>query len=175
MNSCFLDVETTGLDSRRCHIVEVGAVAVDGDLELGEFSEVCNPGEAALERIGTGRALEINGLTREEIGAARPIMEVARAFRAWMMGMNVAVLHSYNVGFDKGFLSREPWDVNPLSWGECVMRAVSSRRKPVRLEVAARRFGLDFDAGQAHRALYDARAAWQVYRAWQKQREGAVA
>ena len=75
-------------------------------------------------------------------------------------------LHSYNVQFDRGFLSCEPWCLPRDKWGECIMnasmRAMEMSRWP-KLSVAALHYKVEVN-GSAHRALPDVRTAWGVFR-----------
>ena len=42
-----IDLETTGLDSKKDKIIEVGAVKFKGNLELDRFSSLVNPGDGS--------------------------------------------------------------------------------------------------------------------------------
>lgn len=172
----FVDVETTGLDPATHHIVEV-AVCVfnrDGD-EEDRFQTLVNPGADAL-RSADPKAMAVNGITGDALSGAPPPEAAAAVLRhfAGSHGWPAATpAHSFNSEFDRGFLSRSPWDMAD-GWGECVMRAAAeimgrmgARRssngqlRGVRLEDAARFFGVESPG--AHRALPDARMAANVY------------
>lgn len=172
MTPIYLDVETSGF-SHQDAVLEVGAVATEGDAILDSFSMVCNPGEGVLMRPTLDDALRVNGLTREELAAAPPIEQVASFFREWLAVFGASRLHAYNNQFDSRFLTPAPWRINSLSWGACVMKTVACGSKYIKLRDAAVRFGLDWDTEQAHGALYDAKMAHRVHRAFMK-RNGMV-
>jgi DNA polymerase III epsilon subunit-like protein len=163
------DVETGGLDPARDPILEVACAAESG----AEFQELANPGAEAVERLRGSRALEVNGIDPDELLAARPAVEVARAFKEWLNGLGPVELWAYNAPFDRGFLAKEPWAISELCWGGCVMRLVSRGRWKKLTEVAAR-MGLAWD-GRAHRALADARMAMRVHLEMNRQLMGRMA
>lgn len=168
MTPIYLDVETTGLSHKHCAVLEVAAVATDGDGELDTFHSLCHPGERALSDPRIKDALAINKLEFDEIRSAPPIIEVADRLRKWLSVWGASTLHAYNNQFDAGFLTESPWKLNPLSWGQCVMKAVARGKRWCKLKDAASRFGLEWDESQAHGALYDAKMAFRVHRAYLK-------
>lgn len=163
------DTETSGLDPARDLVLEVACVAEGG----GEFQSLANPGEEALERIKGCYALTVNGIDLDELRAAPPVMEVAGMFKEWLNQLGPVELWAYNAPFDMGFLEREPWGLNRLSWGGCVMRLASRGRKWSKLVEVAARMGLDWD-GDAHRALADARMAMKVHLELERQLQGRL-
>lgn len=172
MTPIYLDFETSGF-SHQDSVLQVGAVATEGDSVLDSFNMTCNPGEGVLMRPGLDDALAVNGLTREELRAAPPILEVSSFFREWLAVFGKSSLHAYNNAFEQRFGCVPPWRLNKLSFGHCVMQRVASGHKACKLSVAAARFNLDWDPIQAHGALYDAKMAHRVDRAYQK-RNGMV-
>lgn len=168
-----IDTETTGLPreawTRPC---ELGAVllGVDGQI-TSEWSSLVN----VPCPMGADRALELTGITREEIAAAPPPAEVERAFQAWRatQGASDVEITSYNVSFDAPMMARLWPSLGP--WGPCVMltatrvmdragalhRWESGEPKWAKLEEAARFFEVPQEEG-AHRALADARVAAKI-------------
>lgn len=162
----YIDTETTGLrPGGYAKVIEVAAgIYGENWEEISVFSSLANPGREFLGP-GIDQALDINGITREEILEAPPLVEVAQEFRIWLTSARDAAYHSYNRAFDSGHLEVEPWNIPLAAWGECVMlaaaKAMDQRRWP-KLRAAAEHFGLEFPV--QHRALPDMRMAAQVHR-----------
>ena len=93
-----LDLETTGMDPARDHILSLAAVPVrDGRVLLSERFE---------RRIHTARAFGIDSIrhhriTPDEASTGEQITDVVRAFLHWLGGRR---LLGYNLGFDLDML-----------------------------------------------------------------------
>ena len=94
-----LDLETTGIDPARDHILSLAAVPVrDGTAWLSERFE---------RRVHTARAFGIESIrhhriTPDEASAGEPVTEVVREFLHWLGGRR---LLGYNLGFDLDMLA----------------------------------------------------------------------
>ena len=94
-----LDLETTGMDPARDHILSLAAVPVrDGRVCLSEHFE---------RRVHTARAFGIESIrhhriTPDEASAGEPVVEVVREFLHWLGGRR---LLGYNLGFDLDMLA----------------------------------------------------------------------
>ena len=94
-----LDLETTGIDPARDHILSLAAVPVrDGTAWLSERIE---------RRVHTARAFGIESIrhhriTPDEASAGEPVVEVVREFLHWLGGRR---LLGYNLGFDLDMLA----------------------------------------------------------------------
>lgn len=94
-----LDLETTGIDPARDHILSLAAVPVrDGRVGLSERFE---------RRVHTARAFGIESIrhhriTPDEASAGEPVTEVVREFLHWLGGRR---LLGYNLGFDLDMLA----------------------------------------------------------------------
>ena len=94
-----LDLETTGIDPARDHILSLAAVPVrDGTAWLSERFE---------RRVHTARAFGIESIrhhriTPDEASAGEPVVEVVREFLHWLGGRR---LLGYNLGFDLDMLA----------------------------------------------------------------------
>ena len=94
-----LDLETTGMDPARDHILSLAAVPVrDGTAWLSERFE---------RRVHTARAFGIESIrhhriTPDEASAGEPVTEVVREFLHWLGGRR---LLGYNLGFDLDMLA----------------------------------------------------------------------
>ena len=93
-----LDLETTGMDPARDHILSLAAVPVrDGRVLLSERFE---------RRIHTARSFGIDSIrhhriTPDEASTGAPITDVVRAFLHWLGSRR---LLGYNLGFDLDML-----------------------------------------------------------------------
>jgi len=168
----YVDLETTGIDPEKHEIIEIGAVVFQGGLEIATFSELVNPGEAALA-AASRRAMDVNKIDVNEIRSARPTAVVAEALREFLRRYP-GVLYAFPVEFESSFLRRSPWHLT--SWGDCVMKAVQDVMffegalpvmpdgKPKRpsLGEAAAFYGVT-GCGPAHRSLSDARKTGRIH------------
>lgn len=93
-----LDLETTGLDSRRDSVVEVAAVLVAGDRPRGSYVTLVKP--AASIPPDTGR---IHGLTDAAVAAAPDIGAVIEALDAFVQDHLIV---GHGIGFDMAVLAR---------------------------------------------------------------------
>lgn len=168
MTGChaYYDVETTGLVPGVDHIIEVGAVyAIDGRV-VHTFNSLCNPGVDVVRAERSRKAFEVNGIDPAEVLEAQSEEFVAGMLRLFEQKLPASMeRHSFNNGFDKGFLSLLPWGLDE-EWGHCVMlRATRVLQSPggrwLSLDKAAKRLELEWD-GKAHRAGPDAMMAFRV-------------
>lgn len=94
-----LDLETTGMDPTRDHILSLAAVPVeDGEVRLSERFE---------RRVHTARAFGIDSIrhhriTPDEASAGDPVTDVVREFLQWLGGR---ALLGYYIGFDLDMLA----------------------------------------------------------------------
>lgn len=169
----YVDLETTGVDPEKHEIIEVGAVFVRDGVEVGWFSELVNPGEAALAAADP-RALDVNKIDLAQVREARPTVVVAEEFRRCVMGYKDALLYAFPRSFEESFLAKAPWHLT--AWGDCVMQAVreamiadnalangpDGKPKRPRLGEAAAFYGVT-GCGPAHRSLSDARKTARIH------------
>ncbi len=97
-----LDIETTGTDPRLHSIVEVGAI--DFDCPGNYFNSRCQIWEGAETDF---RALEINGLTLNEIQDEKILTQVdlISGFITWIDQIEDKTIAGQNVDFDIDFLN----------------------------------------------------------------------
>lgn len=93
-----LDLETTGLDAKRDHIIEIGAVRFQGNQILDQFITFVNPGRAVPLRIQ-----QLTGIRNSDVSKAPALAAVAPELLAFV-GTDVAAVVAHNAGFDMGFL-----------------------------------------------------------------------
>lgn len=142
-----LDLETTGLDSEKDKIIEVGAVKFRGDVELGRFSSLVNPGRRLSEFITS-----LTGITQNDVDSAPNWGEIADDLTQFL-GDSPVIAH--NASFDTGFLrangvypSGTVFDTFDLAW------VVLPSEPSYGLGRLAQKFSATHDT--PHRALSDA-------------------
>lgn len=177
-----LDLETSGLPRDAWAApTELAAVVLDVDgVEVSAFESLIAPAQGLPPEAD--RALEITGITREQLAVAPGPGAVLEAFWRFWHGHGRPHVTSFNVGFDRPMLDRLLPGVRfDLPWGPCLMmtahRAMDVARVPEsvcrrhpsgelkwpKLEEAAA--WLDVPQQQpAHRALADVRTACEVLR-----------
>ena len=152
-----LDVETTGLNSARDEIIEIGAVRIEDGVEVGEFSQLINPGRSLPDKI-----VEITGITTAMLRGMPSVQEVMPEFAKFMDG---AVLCAHNASFDMAFISRALERVGlkldyPVLDTLALARNLYPQSKNHKLGTLCKM--LDISLTNAHRAVHDARATSQM-------------
>ena len=100
MRYVIVDIETTGLFvNNGDRIIEIGAVAVDGDVMGEEFQSLIY-----TDKPITKGAKKVHGITAEMLAGQPEAKEVLSVFRQFV-GSNTLVAH--NAPFDVGFLQWE--------------------------------------------------------------------
>ncbi|HUX38743.1 MAG TPA: 3'-5' exonuclease [Rectinemataceae bacterium] len=157
-----LDVETTGLDLRRCRIVEIGAILFtprEGGFGGRSIDRLVDPGMPMPREV-----IAIHGITDEDVRGAPSFGQIADDFLALTEG---AILVAHNAAFDLGFIQSElaasgrPPLANLVLDSLVLARAAfkglpsySLPRLAASLHIATRR---------SHRALDDAIVAAKVF------------
>ncbi len=158
-----LDTETTGLDTGKDRVLQVGAVALSGGaLDDGEtFERLVDP-DMPIPPASTA----VHGLSDEDVRAADGEGEVLPALMRWI-GPRVVI--GYAIGFDLAML-KAAYARLGLAWRPCrslcvrQLAAVAGLRPAnPSLDTIADRLGIAID--DRHRALGDARAAAAIYAA----------
>jgi DNA polymerase III epsilon subunit-like protein len=102
MDYVVIDFETGGLDNQVHALLSVGVLVLDHDLrELFRYYTLIKDDPIKLVDQA---ALDVNGITLEEIKTGLPIEQVINNLR-FLIGEQVVVAH--NAAFDVGFLM--PW------------------------------------------------------------------
>lgn len=98
-----IDLETTGLDVASDRVVEIGAIAFDGDgAELGRFEQLLQP-----ERPMGATAIAVSGIRDLDLVDAPLAADVLPDFLAFLERFPDAPLIAHNAAFDAGFLGME--------------------------------------------------------------------
>lgn len=173
-----VDVETGGFNARTDALLEVAAVTMvfdsDGRLVPAQAMNVhvepfegANIEPAALEFTGIDPYHPLRGALPEREALKEIFTMVRRAVRA--AGCNRAVLVGHNAHFDNGFvqaaaarqqLKRNPF--HPFSSFDTATLAGVAFGQTV-LAKACEAAELDFDAREAHSALYDAQKTAELF------------
>ncbi len=151
-----LDLETTGLQTDRDAIIEVGAVKFRGDEVLDEWSSLVNPNRPLPRKIE--RLTGISAHEAEHAPALKSVLPVLARF----IGENPVVGH--NVQFDLAFLQRAGYAKPPAGLDTfelaCILMPYASRYSLGKL---MDELGIAFPL--QHRALEDARAVHALFNA----------
>jgi DNA polymerase-3 subunit epsilon len=162
-----VDVETTGLDPRRDHVLEVGWVPVS----LGEvvLDGVRGTAVSLPPGVDVGESAVLHGVTDDDLVAAPGLTDVVLELRAALQG-RVLVAHHAPIEID--FLDRALRDGQADRSPLLVVDTMTLQRRlfirghgepppgTLRLDAARRRFGLPRYA--AHRAATDAVATAEL-------------
>jgi DNA polymerase III epsilon subunit family exonuclease len=154
-----LDTETTGLNSKECRIIEVGAVKFQKQAIINETGFLCKIPENIPQKI-----TEISGITNEMIQNEKPFAEYAD----WLINeiKSVDFVVAYNAEFDKGFIKEELVRIKKalpdVVWIDPMVfiKEVDKFKKGKKLADAAARWNIKL--AQAHRALDDAKACGEL-------------
>lgn len=151
------DLETTGLKTSECRIVEVALVCVSPDGRIMEVWEsLVNPGEKIAER-----ATEVHQIRNQDVAGAPTFEEISSLFAAKIDG-HVLVAHNL-LGFDLPVLERHFRDHSnlrvDLGAGICTLKGFSGNPQngfKKKLPDLCAFHGVPFDSALAHTAKGDA-------------------
>lgn len=162
-----VDVETTGLDPRRDHVLEVGWVPVSqGEVVL---DGVRGTAVRLPPGVDVGESAVLHGLTDDDLAAAPTLAEVEAELRT---ALQDRVLVAHHAPIETGFLHRALRDGHGDRSPLFVVDTMTLQRRllvrgngepppgSLRLDAARRRFGLPRYA--AHRAATDAVATAEL-------------
>ena len=149
-----LDLETTGLDSDRHQILEIGAVRFRGDEVIETYQTLVNPGVPIPEFIQ-----RLTHITPQQVKRAPIFSSVASEIEEFL-GADPIIGH--NIQFDIGFLANNGVPLSNPSYDTWDLASV--------FLPASRQYSLKYlstffqvEHNDAHRALADAMATKNVY------------
>jgi DNA polymerase-3 subunit epsilon len=157
-----VDVETSGLSTRRNRVLQVAVVTVDASgNEIDRWSSLIRPRFRWFFRLGPRH---IHGLTRAQLRAAPPVSVVLQELRT---RLEAGTFTAHNAAFDAAFLRRMSARTSgdlPLTPQLCTLR-LSRRLDPERklshrLADVTARYGVANE--RPHDALEDALATAAV-------------
>lgn len=146
------DLETTGLNPHRDHIIEIGAVKIENGQVKDTFHSLINPGVPLPNFIK-----DLTGLTDEELAEASELDEILPQFLPFV---GDAVLVAHNADFDLRFLNEGLEECGYLPYVGEVLDTVAlaqillPKESSFSLEALGANLGLQHDA--PHRAWSDA-------------------
>ncbi|MBP1692792.1 MAG: DnaQ exonuclease/DinG helicase family protein [Chloroflexi bacterium] len=149
-----LDIETTGLDSDKDAIIEIGAVRFTGKRVEGEWTKLINPGRRIPPFI-----TQLTGITDQMVLKAPVIQAVTAELRDFV---GDSIILGQNIRFDLGFLRKQRILINNDTLDTYEMASVlmpSASR--YNLSALVQALGVLLPA--THRALDDAQATRGVY------------
>lgn len=155
------DFETTGLYPARDRIVEFGAVRFRDRTEEAAFDALVDPGIDI-----SGEAGSVSGITPEMVKGKPGVAETLPGFLEFIDG---AVLVAHNAEFDVGFLraalqaAGHPDIKNPIIDTQALAQRAFPRLRSYSLQNLVAELALP--AGNAHRALDDARMCMHLFSA----------
>jgi len=154
----FVDVETTGLDSTKDRVIEIGAVKVDKNGNIEKYSQLINPGFKISKEIR-----KITGIKQKELDNAPLLDEVSDEVKR-VLRTDLFVAH--NAKFDFSFLSSEllrldyPLEVPYIDTIK-IARAFYPNYLNYDLSSLIERMG--FKVEKRHRGLDDALVLWELF------------
>jgi DNA polymerase-3 subunit epsilon len=166
MRQIVLDTETTGLEVEQQHrIIEIGCVEISNRRLTGRaFHRYLNP-----ERDIDEGALEVHGLTREQLAKEPKFAEIHQEFLEFVRDAELII---HNAPFDVAFLNAELArlaDGAPRIDEICRVLdtlTLARRRHPGQrngLDALCKRYSVDNSHRDYHGALLDARLLAEVY------------
>ncbi len=148
------DLETTGLDSEKDAIIEIGAVKFQGGKTIDTFQRFVNP-----RRRITPFIANLTGIRQRDLDRADTIERVAASFIAFV---GAAPLIAHNADFDLGFLKHSGISLsNPVVDTYDLAYIVRPNLPSYSLENLAQYLDLSHD--RPHRALDDAIAVKSLF------------
>lgn len=145
-----IDIETTGLDSRYCEIIEMSALRYDCGQLVDNFSTLVKPSSPISDFI-----TQLTGITNEMVSDAPDIASAAKQFYDFVKD---DILVGYNVNFDINFLYDVLEEYCGLSLSNSfvdvmrIARKLHPELKNHKLQTVASSMGI---SSEAHRSFAD--------------------
>ncbi len=161
VDAVVLDTETTGLDTAKSRLVQIGAVRIQaGHLVAGDsFETLVNPGEPIPPA-----STRIHGIDDRRVAGAPPYIDTIDRLEAWIGG---SLVIGHSIGFDLAILKRETkrlgrtWRKPQALDTRLLARIANPKLPDVTLEIIASWLGLEI-VGR-HTALGDASATAAIF------------
>ena len=184
MKTCWIDLETTGIDENKHGVIQIAGMIIDQNgTELSSFNYPVRPFKRQLI---SKDALEVTGKTIEEI---REYPDAKEVYRSLMQTFSKVVdkynkqdkmfFAGYNALFDWRFMYKF-WENNqdnyfgsffwfpPLDVAVIAGEFLAPQRHTManfKLATVAKTLGITFDEGQTHDAFFDISLTMQIYTA----------
>lgn len=154
-----IDFETSGLSPQNGdRIIEVGAVAIEGDRIVDRFQSLVNPGFRV-----SGFIENYTGISNGMLAKAPDAAEVVPLMADFICEHPLV---AHNASFDRRFLDAELSNYGYQRTQEMICSMLISRRVNRRLKKHSLEYlvsALDLPAGDHHRALADAEMTAHLY------------
>ena len=163
------DIETTGFDPKRDEIIEIGMLQVANERGSpaikGEFGALIKLSE---NKTLPAKITELTGISSGQLAAEGIPKAEACAYLMEMLACGNSLLAAYNAQFDLGFLyyflHRFDKAAVLKNFRMLDVLTVYRDRKPYPHKLSDAVEAYSIDAGDAHRALDDARMTYDVLR-----------
>lgn len=171
MRQIILDTETTGIDPKEGHrLIEIGAVEMVNRRFTGNtYHQYINP-----QREIEAEAVEVHGITNEQVANEPLFAEIADDFWAFIAGAELVI---HNASFDVGFIDHELNMLNaqrgtpalgPVAEHCAILDTLKMARdlhpgQRNNLDALCKRYAIDNAQRVLHGALLDAEILAEVY------------
>ena len=149
-----LDLETTGLNSDRDAIIEVGAVKFQGDVVLDTFQTLVNPYRELPEFVE-----RLTGIAQKNLDRAPPFAAVAGELEDFVGSFPII---GHNISFDMSFLAHQGLQLQNDTYDTLELASILLPRS-TSYSLSSLVTELDGAPVQSHRALADAQATHKVF------------
>ena len=155
-----IDIETTGLDSRYCEIIELSALRYSNGSLVDSFTTLVKPTEPIDSFI-----TELTGITNDLVADAPAISDAIKSFYDFV-GSDILV--GYNVNFDINFIYDVLQDTHSIDFTNSFVDVMRFARKLLpelknhKLETVAAHYKV---SSPAHRSYADCEACNTCYQA----------
>jgi DNA polymerase-3 subunit epsilon/CBS domain-containing protein len=161
LDAVAFDTETTGLDARVAHVVQIGALRLrkGAIVEAEQFERLVNPGRP-IPPIATG----VHGITDAIVAGAPPFKDVAESLEAFI---GRSILIGYAIYYDLAVLERE-YSLAKRNWPgfrALDVRMLARLAAPALADHSLERLceWLGVEIKGRHTAMGDAEAAGRVF------------
>ncbi len=153
-----LDIETTGLDSKKDSIIEIGAVVFSDSKEIRSFSSTIYYGSPLPDFIR-----KLTGIEEDELLKSPPIEDVVEKFKEFLPPYDETIIIGHNINFDISFIREVFPDINKYATIDTLtLSRIAFPHSPYHsLEFLIHKFKIKTDH---HRAENDARTSYIVYK-----------
>ncbi len=152
-----LDIETTGLDSKKDSIIEIGAVVFSNSKEIRSFSSTIYYGTPLPDFIR-----KLTGIEEEELLKSPPLEEVIEKFKEFLPPYDETIIIGHNINFDISFIKEVFPEIGHYQIIDTLTlsRIAYPHSQYHSLEFLIHKFKIKTDH---HRAENDARTSYVVY------------
>jgi DNA polymerase III alpha subunit (gram-positive type) len=168
-NISMIDVETTGLDSQKHEIIEIGLVVFESESPFKVLNTFNTKVKPEHPETGSSMAFQVNGYTEKEWADAPSLYSALGEMEEMCKG---STMLAYNVSFDWSFLQeaykktkqRSPFDYHRLdlftvAWMNIPHEEIANWK----LKTVCEKLGIAPEP-EIHRAINGAKAGYDVYR-----------